>query len=204
MFANIFKIAVVASALVAGVVAKPLPLSRISARGLTSFDNWGGFSSLSGFDNFYGSDNFIGSVSSQTIVEHDQELVCHSQSIEIIQQRLLVIQEMAKRIITEQVCEVETQTIVFQQFHASVGLFSHDLRRTSGHHVGFDSGIVSHFGDFFEADGSLSTHDFGFSGHDIGSQTVVVGGSNWNDVTSPASVGFAYSSARGAFYDSYA
>lgn len=54
-------------------------------------------SSFSGFDNFYGSDNFIGTVTSQTVVEQDQELVCHSLSIEIIQQRLLVIQEMAKR-----------------------------------------------------------------------------------------------------------
>jgi len=63
-----------------------------------SFNNWMGISSLSGFDNFYGSDNFSGHMSSsQIIVEHEQQLVCHSESVEIIQQRLLVLQEMAKR-----------------------------------------------------------------------------------------------------------
>lgn len=107
------------------------------------------------------------------------------------------------RIITEQVCEVETQTVVFEQFHSSLGLFSHDLRRTSGLHAGFDAGITSHFSDFFEEDGSLSTDDFGFSGHDVGSNTVIIGGSNWDAETSPASVAFAYSASRSAFYGSY-
>ncbi|PPQ77474.1 hypothetical protein CVT25_011344 [Psilocybe cyanescens] len=203
MFAKLFKTAVVASALVASVAARPMSLNRLTARGDISFDNWGGYSSLSGFDDFYGSDNFIGSVSSQTVVEQSQELVCHSESIVIIQQRLLVLQEMAKRIITEQVCEVETQTVVFEQFHASLGLFSHDLRRTSGHHVGFDSSITNHFSDIVSEDDTLSTNDFGFSGHDVGASTVVVGGSNWVAATSPASVGAAYSAARGAFYSSF-
>ncbi|KAF9478202.1 hypothetical protein BDN70DRAFT_809228 [Pholiota conissans] len=178
-------------------------MSTLAARGDISFDNWHGISSFDGFDNFYGSENFIGSIQTQTVVEQDQELVCHSESIEIIQQRLLVLQEMAKRIISEQVCEVETQTVVFEQFHSSLGLFSHDLRRTSGHHVGFDSSITSHFSDFFEEDGSLSTSDFGFTGRDVGRSTVVVGGSNWDAETSPASVGAAFSAARGAFYASY-
>jgi len=204
MFGQLFNAAILASALVAGVAAKPVHLNRLTARGDISFDNWHGISSFNGFDNFYGSDNFIGSIQTQTIVtEQESELVCHSESIEIIQQRLLVIQEMAKRIISEQVCEVETQTVTFEQFHSSLGLFSHDLRRTSGFHAGFDSSITSHFDDFFEEDGSLSTTDFGFTGSDVGSSTVVVGGSNWDAETSPASVGAAFSAARGAFYASY-
>ena len=69
----------------------------IAARGEISFDNYGGFSSLHGFDNFFGVDNFVGHISEQTVVEQSSELVCHSESIEIIQQRLLVLQEMAKR-----------------------------------------------------------------------------------------------------------
>jgi len=154
---------------------------------------------MSGFDNFYGSDNFSGSSFSQTIVtEQEQELVCHSQSIEIIQQRLLVIQEMAKRIITEQICEVETQTIVFEQFHASLGSFSDDLRRKSGHQVSYDRGMTNHYGDIMSSDGSLSSNDLGFSGHDLGSQSVVVGGSNWNDQSSPASVDSAYGACQAA------
>jgi len=197
MFAKLVKI-VIASAFVAGVASKPVPVNReLVARG-PSFDNWGGFSSLSGFDNFYGSDNFVGRFSSETVVEHSEELVCHSETIEIIQQRLLVLQEMAKRIITEQICEVETQTIVFEQFHASLGLFSGDLRRTSGHSVGYDSGISSHFGDIVSSDSSLSTNSFGFSGSDVGSQYVVPAGSNWDAATSPASVGAAYSAALSA------
>jgi len=198
MFAKLFQTVVVASALVAGVVARPHALNRLSARGEISFDNYDGFSSLSGFDNFFGVDNFVGHISEQTVVEQDQEVVCHSESIEIIQQRLLVLQEMAKRIITEQICEVETQTVVFEQFHASVGFFSDDLRRTSGLHVGFDSGITDHFSDIVAEDGSLTTDDFGFTGHDLGAHTVVVGGSNWDAATSPASVGAAFSAAKSA------
>lgn len=55
-----------------------------------------GIKSLSGFDNFYGSDNFSGEIS-KTVIVKEQEVVCHSESVEIIQQRLLVLQEMAKR-----------------------------------------------------------------------------------------------------------
>lgn len=52
---------------------------------------------MDNFDNFYGSDNFSGSISSVTVVEQETEVVCHSVSIEIIQQRLVVLQEMAKK-----------------------------------------------------------------------------------------------------------
>ena len=64
-----------------------------------SFNNWGGISSLSGFDNFYGSGNFDNSHFSQSsiTVVKQQEVVCRSESIEIIQQRLLILQEVAKR-----------------------------------------------------------------------------------------------------------
>jgi len=199
MFAKISKITAIAS-LVACVAAKPVPVHQeLAARGY-SFDNWGGFSSFAGFDNFYGSDNFVGSFSTSetTVTAETSELVCHSESVVIIQQRLLVLQEMAKRIITEQVCEVETQTVVFEQFHASLGLFSGDLRRTSGRSVGFDSSIASHFSSIEESDSSLSTEDFGFSGHDLGSNYVFPTGSNWDASTSPASVGAAYSAAISA------
>ncbi|KAK7437037.1 hypothetical protein VKT23_018853 [Stygiomarasmius scandens] len=183
------------AALAGSAIAAPVDLDR---RTVHSFDNWGGFSSLSGFDNFYGSDNFCGVIHDQTIVEQQEVLVCHSISIEIVQQRLLVLQEMAKRIITEQICEVETQTVVFQQFIAASSSFSHDLLHVSGNHVGFDSGIVDHFGDLIDASGSLTTTDLGFSGLDVGKSTVVVGGSNWNDATSPFTVRNAFNAAHSA------
>ena len=61
-----------------------------------SFDNWGGLSSLSGFDNFYGSNNFYGSSNEQVVIV-EEEQVCHTQSVEIIQQQLAIIQEFSKR-----------------------------------------------------------------------------------------------------------
>ena len=102
------------------------------------------------------------------------------------------------RIITEQICEVETQTIVFQQFQASISSFSSDLSRKSGRSVGYDSGISGHYGDLVSSNGSLSNHDLGFSGHDLGRQYINVHGSNWNWMSSPASVGAAHSAAQRA------
>ena len=61
-----------------------------------SFNNWGGLSSLNGFDNFYGAGNFGGFHNSQTVIEVNVQ-VCHTQEIEIIQQRLVVLHEMMKR-----------------------------------------------------------------------------------------------------------
>ena len=51
---------------------------------------------MSNFDSFYGSDNFSGEIS-KTVIIKQEEVVCHSETITIIQQRLLVLQEMAKR-----------------------------------------------------------------------------------------------------------
>jgi len=202
MFAKFATAVVVAlSAFSVGVNAAPTTSSGLIARGSSiSFDNWGGYSSLSGFDNFYGSDNFDNSHFSESSIQvvHESEVVCHSESIEIIQQRLLVLQEMAKRIITEQICEVETQTVVFEQFHSSLHGFSRDLRHFSGRNVGYDSHIASHFSNFYGSDGSLSTDDWGFSGSDLGSSYVVPSGSNWDSSSSFTSVGNAYKAARSA------
>ncbi|KAJ7196044.1 hypothetical protein GGX14DRAFT_473993 [Mycena pura] len=106
---------------------------------------------------------------------------------------------MAKKIITEQICEVETQTVVFQQYYASLGGFSHDLTRSSGRSAGYDNSIVSHYGDFYNSDGSLSTYDYGFSGSDIGS-SYYVPSSNWDESTSPSSVSSAYQASQAASY----
>ncbi|KAG7086499.1 hypothetical protein E1B28_002452 [Marasmius oreades] len=180
--------------------ASPLaskPAFALAARTDHSFDGFNGISSLDNFDNFYGVGNFHHAVFDQVVV-HEQEVVCHTQVIEVIQQRLVVLQEMAKRIITEQICEVETQTVVFSQFHASLGNFYSDLRRQSGKQVGFDDKIAGKFPDLVQSDGSLSTNDLGFTGSEVGSNTVVPAGSNWNDNTSPNSVDSAYFAAQSA------
>uniref|UniRef100_A0A0W0G110 Uncharacterized protein n=1 Tax=Moniliophthora roreri TaxID=221103 RepID=A0A0W0G110_MONRR len=197
MFAKIAATLISLSVLATGVVAAPLDQS-LARRTSHGFSGWHGISSLDHFDDFYGIDNFSGSIVEQKVVVQKEELVCHTQAIEIIQQRLVVLQEMAKKIITETICEVETQTIVFEQFVASTGHFRDDLFRVSGRRPGYDSSIVSHFGDLQSADGSISTHDLGFSGKDVGTNTVVVGGSNWNDETSPESVGAAFGATQDA------
>jgi hypothetical protein len=186
------------SALAGSALAAPFnPETQSLNRRYTSFDNWGGYSSLSGFDNFYGVDNFSGQVSEQVVVQQ-QEVVCQSVSIEIVQQKLLVLQEIAKQIITEQICEVETQTIVFQQYISSCDNFSSDLLRHSGLSAGYDSGVVSYYGSLYNSDGSLSTSDLGFSGSLAGQSVVVPSGNNWNSQSSPLSVDNAYIAAQNA------
>lgn len=116
MFSKLVTSLLLLSAFTAGVISKPIKLNRglgmwssiswsdrwiyeyfIALRTEShSFNNWGGHASLDHFDDFYGSNNFDGSQSTQVIV-HDQQLVCHTEQIEVIQQRLVVLQEMAKR-----------------------------------------------------------------------------------------------------------
>ncbi|KAJ7650311.1 hypothetical protein FB45DRAFT_14809 [Roridomyces roridus] len=199
------KFALPLFALAAGVFASPLSVEQRAVvsrnhnhNGPTSFNTWGGFHSLDNFDNFYGVDNFAG-FHRKEVLESTQDVVCHSQAIEIIQQRLLVLQEMAKRITTETICEVEIQTIVFEQYYASLGKFHGDLRRHSGFHAGYDRDIVSHFGRIYGSDGLFSTDSWGFSGSDAGLHTIIPSGGNWRDETSPRSVDAAFYAARNSY-----
>ncbi|KAH6913121.1 hypothetical protein BKA70DRAFT_1073843, partial [Coprinopsis sp. MPI-PUGE-AT-0042] len=165
-----------------------------------SFDKWGGYESLKGFDDFYGVDNYDGYKYNQVFVKQEHELVCRVQEVHIIQQRLLVLQEMAKKIITETICEVETQTIVFEQFRGGLHGFGRDLIRFPGHHqVGYDAEIVKHFPKIIHEDGSLNYDDWKFTGKDLGKHSVIVKGHNWDDVRSPPLVHKAWNAARGAW-----
>jgi hypothetical protein len=85
--------------------------------------------------------------------------------------------------------------VTFEQFYSSLHGFSRDLRRDSHRDVGYDSGISSHFSNFYNSDGSLSNDDWGFSGSDLGSSYVVPSGNNWGS-NSFSSVGNAYKEAR--------
>jgi hypothetical protein len=195
MFAK-FAVQLLSVSLLASLVSSTPVTRNILPR--TSLNNWGGHAQMSNFDDFNGADNFDGSHSSQVAVAQQEQVVCHSQQIEIVQQRLVVLQEMAKRIITEQICEVEVQTIVFEQFYSSMGHFHEDLHRSSGKYVGYDHQIASHYGDLANSDGSLKTSDMGFKGYNVGSNYVVVGGSNWDSSYSPSSVQSAYEAAHSA------
>jgi hypothetical protein len=176
------------SALVAGVSAIPLvPRTQ-------SLDSWGGYESLKGFDDFYGVDNYAGHYKDIQVIKKP-ELVCHTQQVEIIQQRLIVLQEFAKKIITETICEVETQTFVFEQFYGSLGHFGDDIRRSSGNSVGYDEGIVSHFPSLVND----NYEHLGFSGADLGKHYVSPSGNNWDDSTSFKSVNSAYYTAHSLY-----
>lgn len=170
-----------------------------------SFDGWGGHESLKGFDDFYGVDNWDGYNFKQVFVKQEHELVCRKQEVHIVQQRLLVLQEMAKKIITETVCETESQVIIFEQWRGGLHGFGRDLIRFPGHHqVGYDQEIVKHFPKIInQHDFSLNLDDWKFTGKDLGKHTVIVKGHNWDDSRSPQLVHKAWNAARNAWFNLY-
>jgi len=176
--------------------------SVISSSSIHSFDGWDGFSSLDNFDSFYGADNFCGSNNVQ-VFSQSNVIVCQTEDITLVQQRLAVLTEFAKRIITEQICQVEVQTIVLSQYTASLQSFMDDVTHVSDRHVSFDSSIASQITNLCDSDGELSTGDLGFLGNDIGSNSVIVQGSNWNDLTSPESVSSAFQACQEAIPSGY-
>jgi len=200
MFAKIAVPFVYITALAAGVMAAPTARAPVSIakRSDHSFNNWQGHQSLNNFDNFYGADNFDGSRNQVTLIE-ENKLVCRVQQVEIVQQRLVVLQELAKKIITETICEVESQTIVFEQWHSGLRGFGRDLRRQSGRQPGYDREIAGHFNKIYNDDGNFNFDNWGFSGRDVGKNHVTVGGSNWDDSRSFTSVNEAYRASRDAY-----
>ncbi|KAF9488562.1 hypothetical protein BDN71DRAFT_1512948 [Pleurotus eryngii] len=117
MFAKVALQFVALSSLLIEVISMPVLYGRGSSNSLAccgnsiSFNHWGGHASLDNLDHFYSVDNFDGSVHFSQVVEQESQVICCFQVIEIVQQRLVILQEMAKRIIMEQICEVRTQTI---------------------------------------------------------------------------------------------
>jgi len=178
--------------------------SSESVSGFEGFSGWGGFHSLDNFDNFYGKDNFCGfsdassTVVTSTVTSTESEVVCQSVSVDIIQQQLAVIREYVKKIITTQICEVETQTVVFSQFQSGLYGFGEDIRHVSNRHAGFDSHIAGFIGNIHGSSGECLTSDLGFSGTDVGTSFVAPSGFNWVASTSPSSVSSAYGACQSA------
>jgi hypothetical protein len=101
---------------------------------------------------------------------------------------------------SEQICEVETQTIVLSRFHDGVQVKNSkkDLARKSNRAVGYDANIASHLIHLVNSNGSLNSGSLGFQGTDVGNATIVPTGSNWDNVTFPASVQAAEQAAQAA------
>ncbi|KAF8491400.1 hypothetical protein JB92DRAFT_3147679 [Gautieria morchelliformis] len=180
-----------ALALAAVASAKPIPAFKdlLAKRGSYSFNNYGGYNTMSNFDNFYGSSDYSGV--SQTLVKN-KDVVCHSEQVEIVQQRLAVIREWYKKIITEQICEVEVQTIVHEQFVSGCEGYSSDLRRKSSRDVSYDHDVASQIVDIHDSDNNCVTNDLGWQGYQVGSNAISYSGDNWNSQYSPSSVDTVY------------
>jgi len=187
------------SLLTSMVISTPFPHQKLQREILPrdySLNNYGGFSAMSNFDDFNGANNFDGSRNEQKVVVDEKEkVVCKEEEIKIVQQRLVILKEVAKRIILEKICEVEVQLIVHEQFRSSILDFKKVIKRSSDKQVGYDSAVAGRYSDIFNADGSLSSNDLGFSGYGVGQSTIVPGGSNWDSSTSPASVSTADNAA---------
>jgi len=171
-----------------------------------SLNNWAGISSLNGFDSFFGSNNFDGFNQAQNLLE--QQLLCgvggsgsSIDNINVVQQQLAILAQVAQMAILTQLCEVEAQMLVFQQFLGGLGGFSNDLLRFGGSQPSFDSVIAALGASLFNDNGSLnSVFNFnglnnGFNGLDIGNSLQLVS-SNWNDQFSPESVANALAQAQ--------
>ncbi|KAJ7066931.1 hypothetical protein C8F01DRAFT_1247351 [Mycena amicta] len=183
MFAASVTLLISLVSLTSSVFAKPLSYRRDEALALrnapaldlqarddgnVSFSNFDNISSLQGFDDF-------NDKTPQTIVIKETKTQCEDVKIQIVQQRLAILREVAKKIITEHICNVETQTIVLAQHNGALQVFRDDIqRKTVTRQIGFDEQIASKFNEIFQEDGmSLLYPTQGFTGQDVGKNVVV-------------------------------
>jgi len=163
-----------------------------------SFNNYQGIPTMSNFDNFNGQSNF-GGTENKIVVEQETVRVCHSVQVEVIQQQLTVIREFAKKLITEQICETEVQTVVLEQFSSGMSGFSSDVRRQNGKAPTYDKNVASMINKIVpNSNGDVNATDLGFNGTSVGSNSVQVQGDNWNNATSPNTTAAAYTLAKQA------
>jgi len=184
--AKTLSIFAVATAVFASPVAEKRDVSQFSGNNF-SFNNWGGLSSLGGFDDFFGRGDFSGSRNQQILIIENQQS-CRREEAFIIQQQLAILEQVARQIITQQICDVETQVIILEQHRSRFRDFGRDLRRQTGRHVGFDANIAILLSQLLNSDGSLNRRDFGFRGSDIGKHFRITNGNNWDWNRSPSNI----------------
>jgi len=206
MFQKAFTLFCVVYALCSAAHATPTAVRRhpmqLNSRDV-SLANITSVPSLSGFENFFGPGNFNGNKNQQTVIQQ-KTVQCQQQDITLVQQRLTVLRELVKKVVVQQVCEVEVQTTVLTQLKSGIESFTQDVRHVTTRQVSFDESIASMVSQIQDSLGNLSGHDLGFSGSDVGNSSVVATGSNWNDQTSPASVGAVYNASMAASKESNA
>ena len=67
-------------------------------------------------------------------------------------------------------------------------MFQQDVQRVSTRQVGFDERVARKITEIVNADGTLSDKDLEIKGSDVGQNTVVISGNNWDDEKSPERV----------------
>lgn len=142
-----------------------------------SLNGWNGLQSLNDFDRFFGAQNFDGSRNQQVVFLNEQN-ICQAQQINIVQQQLAILQETAKQVILQSICDLQAQAIILSQFQNGFDVFGRDLQRLNGRFPGFDKNIADKVLQLFVQDQDrfrLNNIDFGFQGFDIGKQLVVPG-----------------------------
>jgi hypothetical protein len=206
---HFFKVAahfILGAVLATGAISTPVPLT--DGTGLSSrsqafpFNGYGGFQSINGFDDFFGAENFIGN-KNEKIFLPDQGSCRSSNNIGNIQQQLFVFQELIKKLILEEICEVEVQIIIIQQFTGGFQAFEQDLFRSNGQEPGFDREIAK-FGSqlSFDAEGKFNIQDFGFNGGDIGKNIIIIINDNYDSDSSPQSIKNAFDISESAIQSS--
>lgn len=152
--------------------------------------------SLGNFDDFYGSNNFHGRAHNKVVIKQEEKLVCRRVQITVVQQQLTVIRELMKRVITRQICDVELQTVIIQQMRSHFKSFHQDIRRSGAHDtVSYDERIANMYNQIVGPDGDLSDKDMGFNGSQVGQNSRIVGGDNYNADTSPAKLSSIFKGA---------
>jgi len=68
--------------------------------------------------------------------------------------------------------------------------------------ISFDETIANLYSQIQDSLGNISDHDLGFSGSDVGNSSIIANGTNWNDQTSPESVGRVYNASMAASKES--
>jgi len=201
---HFFKVAahfILGAILATGAISTPVPQTHQT--GLQSraqafpFNGYNGFQSLNGFDDFFGADNFIGAENEKIFLQ-DQQFSCQSNDIKFIQQQLFIFQELIKKLILEEICEVEVQIIIIQQFTGGFDGFANDLFRRGGQKPGFDKEIAKFGPQLFDVEGNFNIQDFGFNGSDIGKNIIIIINDNYDEENSPQSIQSAFDISKSA------
>jgi len=161
-----------------GVDLSNLSDSNLNGFSFSQFNNLGNFGV---FDQFFGESNFLGLLNEINVANEVQLLQCLNTNVNVVQQQLAILSEVAKQIILTELCSVEDQVIALEQFTGRFDSFSRSVRGSNGITPSFDNSIAQLITQLI-IDDQFNQNDFGFLGSDIGLNTFLVVGSDFSNV----------------------